>query len=246
MIYNKIEEIPAHFFSDVPVVIPSFNQLYYIQNTIKQLERFDLKKFIILDNGSTYPPLLKWFEKIDIPVVIDLSNPGPRNFFINQNIWNILPNYFIVTDPDLQYNHKTPNTLLKDLIEISELMKWPKIGLALDTSEENKMVPMVREWEKDYWQLKIATTKYGDPIYLAKTDTTFSLYNKKFVSRPGVLAWDADFFTCPRIAGNFTCKHWGWYYEKPVPKKEEEFYKNTATHWSSTEHELKRRGLYDV
>lgn len=243
MIYNKIEEIPTHFFSGIPVIIPSYNQLYYIKNTIKQLKRFGLENFVIFDNGSTYPPIFKWFEQTNFPVVIDPSNPGPRDFFVNINIWNKLPNYFIVTDPDLEYSDKTPDTLVKDLMEISDLMKWPKISLALDTSEEDKMVPMVKEWEKEYWVNVIATTKYGDPIYQAKTDTTFSLYNKKFVTRPGLLAWDADFFTAPRIAGNFTCKHWGWYYDKPAPKYEQEFYKNTATHWSSTEHELKRRGM---
>jgi glycosyltransferase involved in cell wall biosynthesis len=243
MIYPNIDQIPKHFFAGTPVIIPSFNQLYYMKNTIKQLKRFGLENFIILDNGSTYPPLIKWFEQIDAPVIIDLSNPGPRNFFTNQDIWNKLPNYFIVTDPDLEYSARTPDTLVQDLIEISETFSLPKIALALDTSDKEEMVPMVEDWEVEYWKEIIARTKYGDPIYQAKTDTTFALYNKKFVQRPGLLAWDADFFSAPRVAGRFSCKHWGWYYKKPIPKEEYEYYKNTATYWSSTEHELKKRGI---
>jgi glycosyltransferase involved in cell wall biosynthesis len=243
MIYPYFKQIPMHFFLGIPVIIPSFNQLYYVKNTIKQLKRFGLFNFIILDNGSTYPPLVKWFEETKIPVVIDLSNPGPRTFFTDSEIWERLPNYFIVTDPDLEYNEKTPDSLVDDLIEISETFCFPKIALALDKSDTEAMIPIVEDCEGGYWKTVIARTKYGDPIYDAKTDTTFALYNKKFVTRPGLLAWDADFFTAPRIAGRFTCKHWGWYYKKPVPKNEHEYYKNTATHWSSTEHELKKRGI---
>jgi glycosyltransferase involved in cell wall biosynthesis len=242
LIYNSIKEIPRHFFANIPVIIPSFNQLYYIKNTIKQLEKFELKNFIILDNGSTYPELLKWFCNTNIPVLIDGRNPGPRHFFVDVSIWNNLPNYFVVTDPDLEYNKDTPNTMVDDLVEISEALRLPKVSLALDKSDINEMVPTVQEWEKEYWKNIIGKTKYGDPIYEAKTDTTFSLYNKKFVTRPGLLAWDADFFTAPRVAGRFTCKHWGWYFKRPVSKKEMQYYSGTQK-WSSTEDELKKLGI---
>lgn len=243
MIYNKIEEIPTHFFAGTPVIIPSYNQLYYIKNTIKQLKRFGLENFIILDNGSTFRPLVKWFVGTQVPVVINSSNPGPRDFFTNVEIWNRLPNYFIVTDPDLEYPEAIPETLVNDLIQLSEKHEWPKIALGLYKEDAKNMVPMVKDWEVDYWKNIIAKTESGDPIYEAKTDTTFALYNKKFVTRPFDLSWDGDFFTAPRVCGKYLCKHWGWYYKKPVPNDEYRFYKNTITHWSSTEHELKRRGI---
>ena len=243
MIYSKIEEIPSHFFAGTPVIIPSFNQLYYIKNTIKQLKKFGLKNFIILDNGSTYPPIIEWFEKTNTPVVIDLSNPGPRNFFINPSIWNRLPNYFIVTDPDLEYFNSIPNSLVKDLIEISEKYSWSKLALGLYKDYSKDIISMVHQWEASYWKNIIAETIYGDPIYEAKTDTTFALYNKKFVTRPFDLSWDGDFFTAPRICGRYVCKHWGWYYSNPVPKEENNFCKKTATHWSSTEQELRKLGI---
>jgi glycosyltransferase involved in cell wall biosynthesis len=243
LIYNNISEIPKHFFAGTPVIIPSFNQLYYIKNTIKQLKRFGLENFIILDNGSTYRPLIKWFTGTPIPVIINSKNPGPRDFFVNQEIWGKLPNYFIVTDPDLEYPNAIPDSLVSDLIEISEEHKWAKVALGLYKEDAKNMVPMVKDWEVDYWKNVIAETKTKDPIYEAKTDTTFALYNKKFVTRPYDLSWDGNFFTAPRVCGKYLCKHWGWYYKKPVPKDEYAFYKNTITHWSSTEHELRRRGI---
>lgn len=243
MFYNSVKEIPSHFFANTPVIIPSYNQFYYIKNTIKQLKRFGLENFIILDNGSTYRPLLKWFAGTPIPVVINSNNPGPRDFFTNPEIWDYLPNYFIVTDPDLEYPNAIPDSLVEDLKEISEENFWPKVALGLYKEDAKNMVPMVKEWEVDYWKNVIGYTKNKNPIYEAKTDTTFALYNKKFVTRPYDISWDGNFFTAPRVCGVYLCKHWGWYYKKPLPKEEYTFYKNTITHWSSTEHELRRRGI---
>jgi glycosyltransferase involved in cell wall biosynthesis len=243
LIYNNVQEIPRHFFAGIPVIIPSYNQLYYIKNTIRQLKRFGLETYIILDNGSTYSPLLKWFNGCPYPVLINSSNPGPRDFFTNKQIWERLPKIFIVTDPDLEYGLDTRLTLVEDLINISNEHAWGKVALGLIVEDGDHIVPMAKDWEADYWKRIIATTRFGDPIYDAKTDTTFALYNKDYIKTPYDLNWNGDFFTAPRVCGSYLCKHWGWYYKRPVPKDEYRFYKNTITHWSSTEHELKRRGI---
>lgn len=243
MLYRNMSEIPEKHFGNIPVIIPTFNQLWYCKNTIDQLQRFGLYNFIILDNGSTYMPFVKWMNDCEYSCVINYNNPGPRDFFVNMEIWNKLPDIFIVTDPDLEYPDEIPSTMVNDLVNIATEKSWPKISLGMTTDPVEDMYEPVKNWEADYWKNIIAYTDGNDPIYEAKTDTTFSIYNKKFVRRVGYIGWDGEFFIAPRVCGRYTCKHWGWYYNNPVPEKEREFSKNQVGIWSSTQHELKKRGI---
>lgn len=244
MLYKEISEIPEKYFSNIPVIIPTFNQLWYCNNTINQLKRFGLNNFIIIDNGSTYTPFIKWTRDCEHPCVMNYNNPGPRDFFVNKAIWERLPDIFIVTDPDLDYPDSVPSTLVNDLVNLSSEHKWPKISVGLTTDPADEMYEPVKNWEADYWKDIIAYTQYNDPIYRAKTDTTFAVYNKKFITRLFDLSWDGEFFTSPRVCGQYTCKHWGWYYETPVPKDEYDFCKERVGLWSSTEHELAKRAVH--
>jgi glycosyltransferase involved in cell wall biosynthesis len=233
LLYKNFNSIPNDSLNNVPVIIPTFNQPTWCKNTIERLKDFGLTNFIILDNGSTDPHFVEWFSQTDIPVVVDKSNPGPRNFFTNMAIWNRLPEIFIVTDPDLEYPSSIPLSLVSDMIDLTEKNKWSKIAIGLNTEPSSKMYPSVKKWEKDYWNNIIDHSPYGDPVYDAKTDTTFALYNKKYVTRPGSLAWDGDFFTSPRICGNYMCNHLGWYLDKKLPQEEIDFYEGRSA-WSFT------------
>jgi hypothetical protein len=239
MIYKNESDVPKHFLDDVPVIIPVFNQFYYLKNTINQLQKFGLKNYLILDNGSSYPPLLDWYVDTELPVLKYPGNPGPRDFYNNIKIWDILPKYFVVTDPDLQYNESMPENFIQEMIRLIEDYGIGKIGLALDISEGEKMYPPVKTWEGNYWNKIIGYTKFGDSIYQAATDTTFAMYKKRMHLSPH----DDQFFWAPRIAGRFTAKHWGWYYEQPTPKEELDFYNRTATKWYSTRDALKSAGI---
>ena len=55
-------------------------------------------------------------------------------------IFDILPDRFIITDPDLQFNKKTPTNFIDIMIEISNQYKSNKVGFALDISEPEKNV----------------------------------------------------------------------------------------------------------
>lgn len=241
MLYNSFIDIPEKYFTNVPVIIPTFNQLSFCKNTIKRLKDFELTNFIILDNGSSYPPFVNWLTETEYPVVVYRNNPGPRYFFTNPEIWNRMPQHFIVTDPDLEYPQTIPTSLVSDMIRLTNEEGWSKVAIGLDTEPTEKMYDMVKSWESAYWQTIIKYMPSGDPVYDAKTDTTFALYNKKYVSRPGDLGWNADFFTSPRICGNYMCRHLGWYIEKDIPQEEIDFYEKNASAWSSTNQEIKKR-----
>jgi len=241
MLYKSFADIPEEFLTEVPVIIPTFNQLTLCQNTISRLQDFGLKNFIILDNGSSYLPFVNWLEQTEYPVIIYYDNPGPRNFFISLNIWNRLPQHFIVTDPDLEYPLTIPTSLVSDMIELSNRKAWGKVAIGLNTEPADKMYDGVKIWEAAYWRTIIEHMPSGDPIYAAKTDTTFALYNKKFISRPGDLNWEGEFFISPRICGNYMCQHLGWYIDKGLPQEEVDFYEKNASSWSCTNEAMKNK-----
>ena len=213
------------------VIIPVFNQKWFLENTIKKLRRLRLRNIIIFDNGSTYPPLLHFYRKTKIPVCVFPSNTGPRHFAECSAIWQQLPSIFIVTDPDLEYPDEIPKTVVQDLIDLTSKHKLGKIGLALDISQEKlytkNVASSVRTWEGAYWQEIIDTTPEGDPVYKALIDTTFALYRKEF---------HTDWWCpAPRVAGRYCCYHYGWYKDRPGPQVEHEYYDKHKTKWSSTE-----------
>jgi len=225
----KKEHIREHADTETPVVIiPTFNQLTMLMNTMEKLSRFGLNKFLILDNQSTYPPLVEFFNLIETPVCILEENYGPHHF-TSDGIYKQLPEFFFLTDPDLEYPDEIPDSLVEDMVALSEKRSWGKIGLALNKDCKHLFTDSVRlgvdKWESHAWRNVIDNMPNGDPVWEAFTDTTFCLYNKKHFK---------DFYYAPRIGGRYTLMHYGWQECRPGSKEENEYYDKTKTRWSMT------------
>ena len=48
----------------VPIFIINYNRLSYIEKFVSQLEMYGFTNINIIDNCSTYPPLLEYYKKI--------------------------------------------------------------------------------------------------------------------------------------------------------------------------------------
>ena len=53
---------------DTPIIINNYNRLEYLKDLIAWLESAGMKKIYIIDNLSTYPPLLEFYKKIKYTV----------------------------------------------------------------------------------------------------------------------------------------------------------------------------------
>ena len=124
---------------NVPIIIISFNNYKYVQNTITQLEKINpsiLKDIIIMDNNSSEPNTINYLNTTKYKVVRNSENKGPwiENY---KDFYNSLPNKFIITDPDLEFNKIFfiedifVNERIRDLIYFKEKNL---ILLALETS----------------------------------------------------------------------------------------------------------------
>ena len=213
----------------IPVYIPTFNNPTYTSNFISQLESFNLNKITVVDNASTFPPMVKLLNEISNKYeLIRLNkNRGPHLLIRDLNYYEKLPNYFILSDPDIEISRNIPEDFINTLIEVSEEFKIGKVGLALAIPKEEELIEKfiymdgekrsLIEWEEQFWENEVGKTSQGDSIFLTTLDTTFALYNKKYFNLE-------DRYKSLRIGGRYTSKHLGSYAKTIVPQEEIEYY----------------------
>ena len=101
----------------IPVVIISYNNHRYVNNTINQLVNINpvlLNDIIIMDNNSTDIDSINFLITTKCKVVHNAKNKGP---WIEKypDFYNSLPNKFFITDPDLEFNNKLPKNFTEIL-----------------------------------------------------------------------------------------------------------------------------------
>lgn len=195
----------------IPIVIISYNNYIYVKNMIKQLEFLLVDpNILIIDNDSNCKYTIDYINKCKNKYKVTTLNENFGHLVWKEPfIFDKLPDMFIITDPDLEFNKNTPTNFIDTMIEISTKYKSNKVGFALDISEPEKMftyrfdsfgyngISTICESQKQYWSNKILDDNLE--MYYSQIDTTFCLLNKQNTG--------CDI----RIAGDFTMKHLPWY-----------------------------------
>lgn len=217
----------------VPLYIPTFNNPTYTINFINQVDELNFSKIIIMDNKSTYPPMLKLLKELQSKYeVIRLDeNLGPHLILRNPEYYKSLPDVFALSDPDVEFPKNLPSDFQDSLIEIGKKHRVGKVGFAIEVPSENEFLELVvnldgklrnmHEWEQQFWENEIARTISGDPIYLTTLDTQFAIYNKEYFN-------PEERYKALRIGGKYTSKHLGFYKKSIVPKEESDFYRSVS------------------
>jgi glycosyltransferase involved in cell wall biosynthesis len=224
--------LPSLAFSTTPVYVPTFNNPTYTRRMVKQLRRWRLTNIVIVDNASTYKPMIELLNHLEsqFKVVRLAENNGAEAITAISYNLKTLPDVFVITDPDLEFNPDMPLSFLVDLYNLTNHFRIGKAGLALDISDKDAMRQdkfligreslHIWEYESRHWNLCVGSLPNGNPAYRAPIDTTFALYNKRHFSRE-------TFLEAIRVGGAFTCKHRPWYKDVPVPREELDFYGRT-------------------
>jgi hypothetical protein len=203
----------------IPIIVVCHNNYKYVRNTLFQLIRCNptcVSDICIMDSKSTDPDTIAFLNEVDVPVLWNPTNSGPWiATWVNVHIYNSLPDRFILTDPDLQFNSTMPSDFVEQLSIVADTYTACKVGLALDISDFDKMYQSVYadnktiyDHESQFWKDRVPNERYE--LYKAETDTTFCLHDKR-----------GDQGVRLRIAGNFTAKHIPWYAENPLYSKDE-------------------------
>ena len=226
---SKIPESSDTF----PILICTFNNPTFLKLMINQIERKGLGSIIILDSNSTYPEMISsllGYEKRGIGVLRFRTNVGPR-FLLQSALLELLPQKFILTDPDLELSVDLGKEHLCDFDMISQSQRIGKVGCSLSLKDSSNFNPgktylgeSIEEWESKFWKDKVDV---GENIlaFAANLDTTFSFYNQKYFS-------PAVFLNAIRVDSirnkDISARHLPWYLESIVPTEEIEFYMEAA------------------
>ena len=178
-----------------------YEQLTWPRQMATECVRLGLNP-IILDNGSTYPPLLEWLDVCPYPVIRLGHNAGCYGFWKGTRQLTLTKPY-IVSDSDLDLSG-VPNDVVVRLEEALFLNQdVAKVGLSLEIDDLPEAYPFreaVLNWERKYW-----TTPAWDG-WLAGIGATFALYDP---ARNDLL--DKDFYGAVRLDRPYTARHLPWY-----------------------------------
>lgn len=201
----------SNLAASIPVVIICFNNHVLVEHTISQLRALKVNNIIVIDNASTWDDTQSWLKfSSGFELIANEKNYG-HNCWQQPDVYNKLPTFFCVTDPDLLFNSSLPENFLEILLELSLSTQAQRVGFALDISDGDLMFQdrdyhrgrSIVEWESQFWQQRV-----GHPtleIYFARIDTTFHLFNKLGKRQIQL-----------RLGGEFAAKHLPWYLNDPV------------------------------
>jgi FkbM family methyltransferase len=215
---------------DIPIIIVCYNNYQYVNNTLKQILKINkeyYRNIQILNNKSTCLNTINFLNNVDVKVIHNSGNNGPWiTPYNNKDVYDSLPNKFILTDPDLQLNENIPSNFIEILSVLSDKYETGKIGFALNISDFEQFYKdnnyfnnlSIYDWEKRFWQNKIHDDNYE--LYNAIIDTTFCLIDKNNTFK----------HVCEiRIAGDFTAKHLPWYTENDIYSVYEKYINSIST-----------------
>ncbi|MDP2454931.1 MULTISPECIES: hypothetical protein [unclassified Kaistella] len=227
--YNKLLQNDSLIISQreniksIPVLIINFNQLFYLEQLINFLIERKFENIIILDNKSTYPPLLDYYKKIEDKIKIEylVQNYGHQVLFkVPHLLEKYGKGYYFLTDSDIVPNNNLPDNFADEMMKKLDqyFSKVTKIGFALridNIPDHFKLKEKVLTWEKLFWQNQVEPNGY-----LTTIDTTFALYKPQY----GLQFTNIDFLKGLRIAGDYSATHGGWYLNTEHLSEENKFY----------------------
>lgn len=209
---------------NIPVIINNRNLLTWTKDMVERIKEYDgVGEIIIVDNDSTYPPLLEWYATNPCRIERLNNNIGVAAPWISGTVESLKGIPYVVTDPDLGLN-ETPKDTLSYLMDKLNSLNIDKVGLGLDWQRVESKSPYYERLhghEKDRW----AKSPVRDNVYMdVQIDTTFALY------RHPVYFIGGSSTTFPYVA-----RHYPWEFSLEEARANEEFmyYMNNATNASS-------------
>lgn len=200
----------------IPVIINNRDLLTWPKEMVEKIKTYDnVGDIIVLDNGSTYEPLLEWYNTKPCEIIYG-ENRGHTAPWLSGLVEKLNTKYYVVSDPDLGINDT-----LTYLVEKMETNSLPKLGLGLNYDlcpSESPYYQHLMNYEKP----RYINSRLVDNVYLdVETDTTFALYKNQ------------HYFIGGGIIGNeYIAKHFPWYLTDEDRKNNEEFMyylKNAST-----------------
>jgi glycosyltransferase involved in cell wall biosynthesis len=216
---NNIEVL-----NKIKVVINNRNRLTTTKNMVeKLLELNPNEQIIIIDNESTYPPLLQWYERT-------MNNPNSNvavHFEKNEGhlaLWSTgldkkLGDYFVYSDSDIILPSEFPKSwkmvMYNQLVWNRNSYNKVALGIHIDDLPDHYRYKNQVIRNENRWWLEKHDTEMFDYLYKADTDTTFFMMRNI----------GDNCYKSLRIAKkDMMCRHHGWYLDLENLDEEEKYY----------------------
>jgi hypothetical protein len=224
----------------IPVYVNTFNRLTTTRRLCEQIAALDNAFPIIVDNNSTWEPLIDWYCNCPFEVIRLTENMGHHAPWTAGIVGQQKQGLYCVTDCDLDLDG-VPANLMEVLQAPFYWRRLPvvvKSGVALRIDDLPPWQTQVKEWESRFWKSRVGGDYYAAPI-----DTTLAMYR---LLTPVRIATKVAGVRAVRAAGPCTARHMPWYLDPTNLDEENANYfatANSSNSWRPDGNQLTSRFL---
>jgi len=113
------------------IIINNRNRLTTTKKMVEHLLKLNSnQEIIIIDNGSTYEPLLEWYNEVNNRVDVKMNKNNGHLALWSTGLYKEVGDYFIYTDSDIELNEDTPVDFQQIMFNVMQEFKFKKVALA--------------------------------------------------------------------------------------------------------------------
>jgi hypothetical protein len=223
--------MPYPDFKKTPILIICRDRLDPLRQLLGWLDSAGYERPVLIDNGSTYPPLVDFLEDCSSIEIVrlgdNLGHLAPwQSDLVQAKFGSVGP--VVVTDCDVVPDAACPDDAVERLAEaLLRHADVDKVGLGLridDLPDSYGLKNEVIAWEKKFWETEIAPG-----VFDAEVDTTFALYRELGQMHTTVRAL--------RTGAPYLARHLSWYSDSSAASEEQIYYRQHSdgktSHWES-------------
>lgn len=206
-----------------PVFIPVRDRLGPLRDLVAWLESVGQEEIWLIDNDSTYEPLVEYLAASPHHVLRLGHNVGQRSPFLSGAVQrHAFERYFVISDPDVVPDPGCPPDALDHFRDV--LDRYPRIdkvgfGLRIDDLPDHyPLKQSVIDWEGEFWSPDIEVER---GLFEAPIDTTFALYRPLSDRRHRM-----DFAL--RTGLPYVARHVPWYQDPDHLSDDDAYYRDHA------------------
>lgn len=204
---------------EVPIIINNRNRFTFLKLMINQLQSFGYKNIYILDNDSTYAPLLEYYKTVNAKIIFLKKNVGYKALWETNVFEQFKDKYYVYSDPDILLQNDCPKDFVFHLyVLLNKYSGKEKAGVALKIDDLPDYYASKQEAIKNesiYWSKQLEKD-----VYDAMVDTTLALYKP-------LAHGNAEECEAIRVGGKLAAQHLTWYLDSDNLSEEELYYKGS-------------------
>jgi len=216
---------------NIPIVILNKDRFGPTKDLVDSLLKRNYNNITIIDNESTYEPLLEWYKVCGVDVFI---NDIPQTLYDTGTLYrlskeirhpkfvDIVKDYYVFTDSDTVPVEEAPEDFIDHMVALCDEFHVHKVGLGLklddlpDFPTATHHINGILEKEAVFWQRRIMHDDYE--LFHGPIDTTFAVY------APNSNALYGE--NTIRMGGTYQARHMPWYYDtENLPEDEAHYLK---------------------